>query len=131
MVVPAQISHRVKILFRLILIFVLPLNMAAQSILIPMDADGQTNHLKAYGIAFWVLDCFTIICLIGSRFCAVASPRTLRSSSSLGRTRCTSMKRQSAPASPKISSGEGGEEDGLVANPFDQCKLHGKRSSIP
>ena len=30
--------------------------MAAQSILIPMDADGQTNHLKAYGIAFWVLD---------------------------------------------------------------------------
>ncbi len=44
------------ILFRLVLVLVLPLNLVAQSILIPKDADGQTNHLKAYGIAFWVLD---------------------------------------------------------------------------
>ena len=27
----------------------------ASSILIPMDADGQKNHLKAYGITYWVL----------------------------------------------------------------------------
>ncbi|WP_242015697.1 asparagine synthetase B [Robertkochia marina] len=28
----------------------------ASYILIPMDADGQENHLKAYGITFWVLE---------------------------------------------------------------------------
>lgn len=28
----------------------------ASSILIPMDADTQTNHLKAYGIAYWLLE---------------------------------------------------------------------------
>ncbi len=28
----------------------------ASYILIPMDADGQKNHLKAYGITFWVLE---------------------------------------------------------------------------
>ncbi|MGB3145230.1 MAG: asparagine synthetase B, partial [Maribacter sp.] len=27
----------------------------ASSILIPMDADTQKNHLKAYGITYWVL----------------------------------------------------------------------------
>jgi len=27
----------------------------ASSILIPMDAEGQKNHLKAYGITYWVL----------------------------------------------------------------------------
>ncbi|MCJ7465895.1 MAG: asparagine synthetase B [Maribacter sp.] len=31
------------------------LNAFASSILIPMDADGQKNHLKAYGITYWVL----------------------------------------------------------------------------
>jgi len=29
---------------------------SASVILIPMDADGQENHLKAYGITFWVLN---------------------------------------------------------------------------
>ncbi|MCB9446775.1 MAG: asparagine synthetase B [Flavobacteriales bacterium] len=29
--------------------------LQAASILIPMDKDGQKNHLKAYGIAYWVL----------------------------------------------------------------------------
>ena len=33
--------------------FSLPL--FASYILIPMDADGQSNHLKAYGITFWTL----------------------------------------------------------------------------
>ncbi|WP_396634988.1 asparagine synthetase B [Maribacter sp. R86514] len=31
------------------------LQMFASSILIPMDADSQKNHLKAYGITYWVL----------------------------------------------------------------------------
>ncbi|MBM1106623.1 asparagine synthetase B [Aurantibacter crassamenti] len=30
-------------------------NVFASSILIPMDADSQKNHLKAYGITYWVL----------------------------------------------------------------------------
>ncbi|WP_405416072.1 asparagine synthetase B [Maribacter sp. Asnod1-A12] len=31
------------------------LQIFASSILIPMDADSQKNHLKAYGITYWVL----------------------------------------------------------------------------
>ena len=31
------------------------LSISASSILIPMDAESQKNHLKAYGITFWVL----------------------------------------------------------------------------
>lgn len=31
------------------------LNAYASKILIPMDADSQENHLKAYGITYWVL----------------------------------------------------------------------------
>ncbi len=31
------------------------LQLSASSILIPMDAESQKNHLKAYGITFWVL----------------------------------------------------------------------------
>ena len=30
-------------------------NLSASSILIPMDSDTQKNHLKAYGITYWVL----------------------------------------------------------------------------
>lgn len=33
----------------------MPMSSAAQDVLIPMDA-RQTNHLKAYGAAFWVLE---------------------------------------------------------------------------
>ena len=43
--------------FFLILLFLLgnlPLTQASQ-LLIPMDAEGQKNHLKAYGITYWVL----------------------------------------------------------------------------
>ncbi|WP_425236524.1 asparagine synthetase B [Ulvibacterium sp.] len=37
-------------------IFVLfSFQISASSILIPMDAEGQKNHLKAYGITYWVL----------------------------------------------------------------------------
>ncbi len=31
------------------------LQISASSILVPMDAEGQKNHLKAYGITYWVL----------------------------------------------------------------------------
>ncbi|NNE77735.1 MAG: asparagine synthetase B [Pricia sp.] len=31
------------------------LNLRASAILIPMDAESQENHLKAYGITYWVL----------------------------------------------------------------------------
>jgi len=31
------------------------LQISASSILIPMDAEHQKNHLKAYGITYWVL----------------------------------------------------------------------------
>ena len=31
------------------------IQMKASSILLPMDAEGQQNHLKAYGITYWVL----------------------------------------------------------------------------
>jgi hypothetical protein len=37
----------------LFILFSLPIS--ASSILIPMDADGQKNHLKAYGITYWIL----------------------------------------------------------------------------
>lgn len=37
----------------LFILFCLPI--FASSILIPMDAEGQKNHLKAYGITYWVL----------------------------------------------------------------------------
>lgn len=40
--------------FLLILFFTLP--VSASYILIPMDVDSQSEHLKAYGIAYWVLD---------------------------------------------------------------------------
>ncbi|WP_027078873.1 hypothetical protein [Maribacter antarcticus] len=37
------------------LLFLFSLQISASSILIPMDADYQKNHLKAYGITYWVL----------------------------------------------------------------------------
>lgn len=40
------------------LVFILVLQVAARAayILIPMDAESQSNHLKAYGIAYWVIE---------------------------------------------------------------------------
>jgi hypothetical protein len=43
-----------KVLFSLFL-FLFTLQISASSILIPMDADTQKNHLKAYGITYWML----------------------------------------------------------------------------
>lgn len=36
-------------------LFFFTLHLSASSILIPMDADTQKNHLKAYGITYWML----------------------------------------------------------------------------
>ena len=36
-------------------VFFSVLQLSASAILIPMDAEGQENHLKAYGITYWVL----------------------------------------------------------------------------
>lgn len=40
----------------LILILLISANTFASYILIPMDAESQKNHLKAYGITFWTLE---------------------------------------------------------------------------
>ena len=42
----------------LIIVFILflPLHNYASYVLIPMDAESQTDHLKAYGITYWVLN---------------------------------------------------------------------------
>lgn len=44
-----------KILSLLVILF-LSSNTFGSYILIPMDAEGQKNHLKAYGITFWTLE---------------------------------------------------------------------------
>lgn len=36
-------------------VFLVPFQARPSAILIPMDADSQENHLKAYGITYWVL----------------------------------------------------------------------------
>ncbi|WP_369871770.1 asparagine synthetase B [Aquimarina sp. Aq78] len=38
-----------------ILVFLFTFQSYASYVLIPMDADGQQNHLKAYGITYWTL----------------------------------------------------------------------------
>ncbi len=42
--------------FTILLLFLFTLNSFASYILIPMDAESQKNHLKAYGITYWTLD---------------------------------------------------------------------------
>ena len=42
--------------FITILFLLLSVNSFASYILIPMDAETQDNHLKAYGITFWTLE---------------------------------------------------------------------------
>lgn len=45
-----------RTLFLLIFFFITAGKSMASYILIPMDAEGQKEHLKAYGITYWVLD---------------------------------------------------------------------------
>ncbi|CAM4370029.1 asparagine synthetase B [Zobellia nedashkovskayae] len=44
-----------KSLLSTLFFFIGVLQVCASSILIPMDVDGQKDHLKAYGITYWVL----------------------------------------------------------------------------
>src|SRR5690554_4389898 len=44
-----------RILFLLVL-FLFSFQSQASFVLVPMDADSQRNHLKAYGITYWVLE---------------------------------------------------------------------------
>jgi hypothetical protein len=45
-----------KIIFVLLLLTGFAFRADAAYLLLPMDADGQQNHLKAYGITYWVLN---------------------------------------------------------------------------
>ena len=45
-----------KKIFALIFCLFITVSSYASYILIPMDAEGQKNHLKAYGITFWTLE---------------------------------------------------------------------------
>lgn len=49
-----MMNNRFNTLF-LALLLLFSLGGKASYLLIPMDEEGQTNHLKAYGIAYWVL----------------------------------------------------------------------------
>jgi hypothetical protein len=40
----------------LVIFLVMSMKALASYILIPMDAEGQKNHLKAYGVTYWTLD---------------------------------------------------------------------------
>ena len=55
-----QVQFLPTLILKRILLILLFLFISAKSfasyILIPMDADGQKNHLKAYGITYWTLD---------------------------------------------------------------------------
>ncbi|MFK7106320.1 asparagine synthetase B [Flavobacterium oreochromis] len=42
--------------FLLFIIVIFNISVRANSILLPMDETTQKNHLKAYGLAYWVLD---------------------------------------------------------------------------
>ncbi|NRA92855.1 MAG: asparagine synthetase B, partial [Psychroserpens sp.] len=45
-----------KRIIALILFMFISLQSFASYILIPMDAEGQENHLKAYGVTYWTLE---------------------------------------------------------------------------
>ena len=40
----------------IIFVFLITLQVSASYILIPMDAESQKEHLKAYGITYWLLE---------------------------------------------------------------------------
>lgn len=50
-------THMTKFLFKILVffIFLAPFNSLASAIIVPMD-ETQKNHLKAYGVAYWVLE---------------------------------------------------------------------------
>ncbi|RBA27364.1 asparagine synthetase B [Flavobacterium tibetense] len=48
--------NNLKSIIFLIISFFFSLQVMASFILLPMEAEGQKNHLKAYGIAYWALN---------------------------------------------------------------------------
>ncbi|NCG29026.1 MAG: asparagine synthetase B [Bacteroidetes bacterium] len=50
-----QKSHHSFKPFLLVVLFLVSLNSFGKHLLVPMD-DGQANHLKAYGVAYWALE---------------------------------------------------------------------------
>ncbi|MEZ4950676.1 MAG: hypothetical protein R2784_15015 [Saprospiraceae bacterium] len=67
-----------KWIFGLGLFFLSLTQTQAAYILIPMDAESQSNHLKAYGITYWVLDkgveAWWFLNYRGGSFCFQQSP---------------------------------------------------------
>jgi hypothetical protein len=49
-------NEQMKKNLTIVLFLLFSINSFASYILIPMDAEGQKNHLKAYGITFWTLE---------------------------------------------------------------------------
>ena len=49
-------SMSLKKIARSIFFYSLSVNAYASYILIPMDAESQENHLKAYGVTYWTLE---------------------------------------------------------------------------
>ncbi|UUC47321.1 asparagine synthetase B [Flavobacterium cerinum] len=47
---------RLKLTLYITLLLLFSLSAKAAFILLPMEAEGQQNHLKAYGITYWALD---------------------------------------------------------------------------
>ena len=45
-----------KLLLTGVLVFIISLTAQASYIILPMDNESQKNHLKAYGVAYWVID---------------------------------------------------------------------------
>lgn len=45
-----------KVFFTVLILISFFQPLRAAYVLVPMDAESQTNHLKAYGIAYWVLE---------------------------------------------------------------------------
>jgi len=50
-----QLKNLLRLLVVVVSILVFPLNSLADKLLVPMDFH-QTNHLKAYGVAYWIIE---------------------------------------------------------------------------
>ena len=49
-------SFHMKKIVSLIILLLAVTHSYASYILIPMDSEGQDNHLKAYGVTYWTLE---------------------------------------------------------------------------
>ncbi len=51
-----KVLPQIKAVLFILFILVTSLKVSASYLLVPMDIDSQKNHLKAYGITYWVLN---------------------------------------------------------------------------